>query len=191
MFEFFNMIASFQSKELATETFWERIHDTAELVSLGLTVPTITMSVMVCYWWRKAALKAVRTSFNMRTGSDWLILGVWIAFAGSIVDNAFWGAAWTSEYLGLPFTETLFLNGVYFNIPARQMAGAMGGYCHLLAAVIVPIRAANQSDEEFAREMKTIKVERKLIFGLAGASLIAGVIVSVCLVLIKVFILKN
>ena len=107
------------------------IHDTAELISLGLTWPTILMGLGVLWHWGGEAFRAWSKPHQERTPTDWLILGVGVGFLGGVLDNAYWGIAWSSSFLEHESQGILFSSGVYFNIPFRQIAGLYAGYCHL------------------------------------------------------------
>lgn len=106
-------------------------HEIAELVSLGLTVPTIALSLYVVFHWRKAALK-----FRASTATplDWFVLGVTIGFIGSSLDNLYWSIPWTLKFIGSPHADTWMANGVFYNIPFRQIFGGVAAYCHVRAA---------------------------------------------------------
>jgi len=105
----------------------------AEAISLFLTWPTILLGAVVVIKWGQSAWKSLCTKRSERDSTQWFILGVAVAFLGSIVDNGYWGVAWTAHTIDHPQTLNLFATGVYFNIPFRQMAGAYAAYCHLKA----------------------------------------------------------
>lgn len=101
----------------------------AELISLGLTVPTLTLSAYVVLLWGPAAIKAALKEH--RSATQWFILGVAAGFAGSFGDNLYWAFPWTAEFLELPSKDSLMMRGVYFNIFSRQLAGIFSAYCHI------------------------------------------------------------
>ncbi len=107
------------------------MNDIAELVSLALTFPTIMVGLGVLVHWGKDAWEAFKVSPAERTGVNWLILGVAVGFLGSVLDNAYWGLAWSAEYMQHPSKEFWFANGVWPNIPFRQCAGVYAAYCHM------------------------------------------------------------
>ena len=104
--------------------------DYAELISLGLTAPTIVISVLVIYLWGPSAFKILCGGIP-RNATDWFILGVTIGFVGSVGDNFYWGVAWTCSYLQLDITDSLIQQGVYWNIFLRQLCGTIAAYCHV------------------------------------------------------------
>lgn len=104
----------------------------AELISLGMTFPTVVLAIAVVYVWfpsaRNAALK------SNKKAHDWFTVGVVIGFAGSILDNIYWFIPWTASFLGHPAFETLTNAGVFFNVFFRQGCGIAAAYCHVKAA---------------------------------------------------------
>ena len=107
--------------------------ETAELLSLGLTPVTIMLSALViCLWWSET-WRVFKV--GPKTPQCWFIIGVVIAFSGAVVDNGYWGAAWTAEYLqSEEAANWLFDNGMYSNIVFRQGFGTVAAYCHIRAA---------------------------------------------------------
>lgn len=113
-------------------------HSTAELVSLALTVPTILLAIGVVYLWGPAARRA--WSNRPLTADGWFIVGVVVAFVGSIFDNLYWSIPWTASYIGHQGAPDLMSCGVYFNIFSRQLAGIVAACCHLRAAKLANVR---------------------------------------------------
>lgn len=111
------------------------VSDVFEFISIALTVPTIGLSLLVVVYWWSPAVEALATPRKQRDATQWFIIGVAVGFAGSVVDNLYWGAAWTAYYLESDWKETLFANGVYFNLFDRQLAGIGAAYCHVRAAL--------------------------------------------------------
>lgn len=89
------------------------------------------MGLGVVFYWGPQAWQAWCTPKSQRSATQWLILGVCVGFLGGVLDNGYWGLAWTASYLTSPHQERLFQSGVYFNIPFRQLAGMFAAYCHL------------------------------------------------------------
>ena len=106
----------------------------AELLSLGMTVPTVVLALAVIYMWLPSARQAWKK--ENKSGHDWFIMGVAIGFCGAALDNIYWFMPWTAAYLGDPAFETLTNLGVFFNIFFRQGLGIIAAYCHLKAAEI-------------------------------------------------------
>jgi len=67
-----------------------------------------------------------------------MIMGIVINFAGNLVDNLWWGIAWSIYYIqGDGMTDNFFfVNGSYSNVIFRQTAGILGALCHIRAAWI-------------------------------------------------------
>ncbi len=101
----------------------------AEQASLLLTVPTIVFCVWVVWELYRLAWQAIAA--ENRNAIQWFIIGVTISFLGDAFDNLYWGVAWAAHYLDVPISEALFANGVFSNIPFRQTAGILAGYCHI------------------------------------------------------------
>lgn len=105
----------------------------SEIVSLGLTAPTIFLAFAVLAKWRVSASDALYKDSNLRTSHEWFIIGVFVSFLGQAADNIWWGVAWAAEFLDLRFRDTLFDYGVVSNIPFRQVTGIIAAFCHLKA----------------------------------------------------------
>lgn len=113
--------------------FYDSLHRFVSLASLVLTPATIILSLAVVIVWLDSAKRAL---FSREKNSvQWLILGVSIGFVGSIVDNAYWGVAWTADFLGHSSRDQLFKNGVYSNAPFRQLCTIAAAACHVKAGV--------------------------------------------------------
>ncbi|MGJ8677236.1 MAG: hypothetical protein ACSHX0_06945 [Akkermansiaceae bacterium] len=108
----------------------------AEVISLALTSPTLlSAAIVICIWW-KAFVRSLKTPSKERTGQQWLILGVASSFIGGFCDNLWWGSAWGRYYLQHDSWNWWFSNGVYANIPFRQMAGIIAAYCHIRSGFV-------------------------------------------------------
>lgn len=100
----------------------------AELISLWLTIPFIYLALYVMRDWFphfRDWLKKHRTSLS------WFGAGVFISFFGQVGDNSYWFAAWSTYFLNWPVSQSLFSNGVFANIPFRQIAGWLSAYLHI------------------------------------------------------------
>lgn len=107
--------------------------EVAEIISLGLTAPTIFLAFAVIFRWLASATESIKTPASKRTSHQWFIIGVFISFVGQAADNLWWGSAWTAELLDWPFRDVLFNYGVISNIPCRQVTGIIAAFCHLKA----------------------------------------------------------
>lgn len=111
------------------------IHEAGELISLGWTIPTLMFCLAVMLMWGKEVKSVFKKPNKNYTPHHWFIIGVFIGFSGEFFDNVYWGVAWCSEYLKLPGARTWFKNGVYVNIPFRQIMGTVAAYCHVRSAL--------------------------------------------------------
>ena len=112
-----------------------------EYVSLVLTVPTVTLALLVLKHYgprAKVALRKVRDPKEKLNEIDYLVLGIFFGFCGSMLDNVYWGVSWTAAFLGLPFKDTLFAFGTIPNIPFRQLAGTVAAILHLIPVILIP-----------------------------------------------------
>ena len=110
--------------------------DAIEWVSLLLTIPTLFLCVAVLWMYGSEARIAARViaSGEIPSRTNLLILGIVIGFAGSFLDNLYWGAAWFAEAVNSPYRDALFDHGVWSNLPFRQGTGIIAGACHVWAA---------------------------------------------------------
>lgn len=103
------------------------------LLSLALTPMSILASAgVVALWWQSGKRALIRSD---RRDLDWFIIGVMIGFAGNLVDNLYWGLAWTLHYLHNDSWHFWFDNGVYSNVVFRQTATALAAVCHIKAGI--------------------------------------------------------
>ena len=110
------------------------MHSQAELISLALTVAGVIWAFEVIRFWLPEALTAYRS--KTKTPSQWLVLGIVVSFVGSIVDNTYWGVAWTAAFFDHPAQVWLFHNGVFSNVPFRQIPLVAASMLHALGAVV-------------------------------------------------------
>jgi hypothetical protein len=108
------------------------IQNIAELISLGMTFPTVVLAGAVVYMWFPAA--RIAWSKENKTGQDWFIVGVTVGFIGAMLDNIYWFIPWSASYIGHPSFAELTNAGVFFNVFFRQGLGMLAAYCHLRAA---------------------------------------------------------
>lgn len=105
------------------------ISDIAKMLSLFLTFPAIILSLFVVFVWVKQAVKSFKNTEKLAV--DWLIMGVCVGFLGSVLDNAYWGIAWSLRYIESDYADLWFDTGVFFNIFFRQIACIVSAYCHI------------------------------------------------------------
>jgi hypothetical protein len=101
----------------------------SEAISLGLTVPTIILSLAVVRAWGPRVWFAIQQ--GKMSEAQWLILGVSISFVGAFLDNLYWSIPWTLHYISSVHAEFWFLLGVHFNVFFRQSVGVLAALCHL------------------------------------------------------------
>lgn len=109
----------------------EQLTSSAEVISLTLTLPAVVLSTWVVVIWGPKAWVALKLNANKRTDLDWLILGIAVGFLGGVIDNTYWGVAWSLQYIESDCADWWFTHGAFPNIVARQAAGAYAAYCHL------------------------------------------------------------
>ena len=143
------------------------LQKTAELISNGLALPVILLSIAVVYLWFKPACNSIKKFAG--TPEQWFILGVFIGFLGETVDNIYWTVAWSLQYLGLGAAPVVMEHGVFSNIPFRQIFGIVAAYCHIRSAL--EYRKSSEHSET---------LNYLLIF-----SIVLGFIYSIALVIVK------
>ena len=109
-------------------------HHDVTLISLALTPATILAAAIVVALWWKPTKKAIFVTHKKDV--QWFMVGVFASFIGSIVDNLYWGLAWTADYYDHPIKEALFKYGVYPNTIFRQGCTLVAAYCHIRAAAV-------------------------------------------------------
>lgn len=129
------------------------MQELAELISLGMTFPTIVLAMAVVYTWFPSARKAC--SSNSPKAQDWFIVGVVAGFIGSALDNTYWFFPWSASFLEHPAFLKLTSVGVFFNIFFRQGIGIIAAYCHL--------KAAELSDTNKMKSLNKLLVASNLI----------------------------
>lgn len=105
------------------------IQKVSEAISLGLTIPTIILSLAVVRAWGPRVWFAMR--HGQMTEAQWLILGVSISFVGAFMDNLYWAIPWTLHFISSEHADFFFMLGVHFNIFFRQSTGILAALCHL------------------------------------------------------------
>lgn len=111
----------------------EWLQNFAEAVSLVWTWPTVILGISVVAHWAPYVYKQLKEQEDL-TSRDWLIMGVTVGFLGGVVDNIWWGVAWSFDFVELGnHRDWCFRHGVYSNIIFRQIFGAYAAYCHLVA----------------------------------------------------------
>jgi hypothetical protein len=109
------------------------IQKVAELISNGLAIPTILLSLLVVFFWFNPAKSSIKSV--VKTSEQWFILGVFIGFLGESLDNIYWTIAWSIQYLSLDIAPLVMEKGVFNNIPFRQVLGIIAAYCHVRSAL--------------------------------------------------------
>lgn len=112
----------------------DSLKEAFNLLSLALTVPLMVLAWFTVYHWGKAAIRLHGRLPSSWSPFEWFIVGVVCTFAGSFVDNLYWGVAWLCYYLDWESAGDWFGYGVFSNVPFRQVAGVLAGYCHVRSA---------------------------------------------------------
>lgn len=108
------------------------LNDIIIFLSLATTPVTIIMCIAVCAVWRKSAIDAI--IHKPKSDLDWFIVGVFIGFLGSTLDNIYWGIAWSLNFTNSSYKEWVFNHGAWSNLPFRQITTTVAAICHLMAA---------------------------------------------------------
>lgn len=126
----------------ANNTFF---HEVAELFSLTLTFPCVVSALLVVWFWGPSAFQALKVLTKVRWWAEdakgvgfaalWFHLGVVWGFGFENMDNGYWFIPWSMSYLDSSHTDTWMANGVFFNIPFRQLRGIASAYCHIRSAM--------------------------------------------------------
>lgn len=127
-----------------------------ELLSIGLTLPTIILSAWVVVIYAPSMIKELAHNGWMKFSNkaeSMLLLGVVLGFIADFFDNTYWGIAWTANYLHLDAQTFLFSNGYISNFVFRQGLGVLSAICHLAFVL---------------HKSKTARGFNKLIWILAG-----------------------
>lgn len=105
----------------------------AEMCSLILTFLTLQMCIEVLVLWSSEAKKFLD---GERAPWAWVGAAIFLHFLSSFVDNFYWGVAWSNAFIESKYTEFMFANGVFSNIPFRQIGVAASGFCYLRAGYL-------------------------------------------------------
>lgn len=105
----------------------------AIIVSLFLSVVCIMLSIEVIALWLPGNMGDTTGKYS--NSVKWLVTGIVISFAASIIDNVWWGIAWSARYLNDSSWQWWFDHGVYSNIVSRQGMKIFAAWCHVKAAV--------------------------------------------------------
>lgn len=103
-----------------------------KIISLATIVPALYLSFLVLKEWSPFAWKASRA--KQRASSDWILIGVTIAFLSFFVTSLFAGVVLLADFFGLSLSRFIGshrwaeANGFLRNIPY-----ILASCCHLLA----------------------------------------------------------
>lgn len=135
------------------------LHEAAEIISIALTLPTVFLSAWVVLIFFGQAQSALRESPALRKPVGWFAMGITVGFAGSVLDNIYWGVAWSACYVECYWLQSvLFKYGVFSNVPFRQVAGIMAAYFHLRCAMALPTHNDRESWKEIIRLINVLVV---------------------------------
>lgn len=145
-------------------------YEAANVVSLFLTPTTIYLCFLTALLFYRNAANAFFSQHPKATG--WIAMGIVASFSGSLVDNVYWGAAWSADFTHSAYRDWLFQHGVFSNIPFRQSCDSLGAYCHIIAAVSFYRDEQLASSKVSGRVQKEIKQLHRNI----GYSFLVGVV---------------
>lgn len=151
----------------------EIVYKALKLLSNGLAIPVLLLSLIVIIVWFYPAKETIR-NFG-KSPEHWFILGVFLGFVGEFFDNLYWTIAWTFHYLDHAKTSLLMNFGVFSNIPFRQLLGIIAAYCHIRSAL------------EY-KSLRSIKKENNMLFKFnifIAIIILLGVVFSSILYFIK------
>lgn len=133
-FQFARYVEQTSQQSPAQATSPESLQNAAEIASLWLTFPTIILGLGVVIHWGPHVYRKALGSEEW-SAHDWLVMGVFFGFLGAVGDNAWWGIAWSFDYLTGPgaYRDWWFRHGAICNIFARQLCGSYAAYCHMVA----------------------------------------------------------
>lgn len=143
----------------------------AEFISLALTVPSVGLSMLVCFLWGKAAIRAFLQRDESPTAL--FIKGVVAGFFGEVLDSLFWGFAWSLSFIDHPWRDEVFKSGVFFNIFFRQLLTMVAANFHVRSYI------AHREQEGLSPE--TSWPVRMLLLHTSWASILLGLIYSLLL----------
>lgn len=100
-------------------------------LSLAVTPAVLSVAIFVLLHYGTAAMKVL----HPKSPKDWLILGIVIGFVGKLLDNCYWGLAWTAYFEARhDAADWYFAYGPVANLFFRQAALIVSGVCHCIAA---------------------------------------------------------
>jgi hypothetical protein len=105
----------------------------AIVVSLFMSVVCIMLALEVIGLWLPGNMGDTVGKYS--NSVRWLVTGIVISFAASVIDNVWWGIAWSLRYLDDPNWVWWFDHGVCSNIISRQGLKIFAAWCHVKAAV--------------------------------------------------------
>lgn len=101
------------------------------VLSIFFTIPCIAsngLAIAKCVIVRAQLTNALGVDDRLRQAMGLLILAEIIGAIGSIGDQTWWGIAWTEKFRNNPFWVFWFENGVFPNIPFRQICSLVKSY---------------------------------------------------------------
>lgn len=106
--------------------------DLCNLAQLSVTAFLICSYPMLILVWGKMAKEILAT----KTEYKWLVFGALTFFIGHFGDISYWAFPWSADFIKHVFKDTLFANGLYFNLAFRQGMGMVSVLCHYKAAMM-------------------------------------------------------
>lgn len=153
----------------------ETIHEAAKLLSNGLALPVLLLSLGVVLVWYEPAKKTI--SNFIKTPEQWFILGVFFGFVGEFLDNLYWTVTWTASYLNTEYASSLMKYGVFPNIPFRQGLGIVAAYCHIRSAMEYK-KEFNKLEKESNKKIIYI-INLLLIISIALGLVFSGILLHI------------
>lgn len=108
----------------------EKYRHGASGISLALTPLTIYAVLRTAYSFRHELISFFK---GVRTPEIVIGFAVVLHMTTSGSDNAYWFIPWSLHHIGSDHAAAWFVNGVYANIPFRQLGTTLAAYYYLLA----------------------------------------------------------
>lgn len=97
------------------------------LLNLALTPVVILAAVCVC------VVYGAKATYLPKKPTDYLVLGIFLGFAGKLFDNTFWGFLWILFEIDRGAFESASSVAPAVNIVFRQLPLILSAVCHLYA----------------------------------------------------------
>ncbi len=132
------------------------VYTAAELTSLFLTSWHVFLIACLLVVFFPGMRQTLGVSRRVWRASQWFIVGVWLSHLGSLFDNSYWGVAWVTSLKAMAAKSWFFQNGVFSNIPFRNVLGIVSTFCHLKAAFLMMEEDEDSGKKNMAEKLAAI-----------------------------------